>query len=362
MILEQKPVQKQKYLNILLDSALAALVIFLMFQVHHSVLAVISPFFYALILAYLINPLVRWLARHKIPRLLAIILVFLLILGILTGLGIAFIPRLASDIAVLVRDIPDTVKFITNFIDDFREGRLAFLPDFVFDFFDIDEELKKIGQLVRDSLDNLYSLLISSTGTLLDIVMTPLIAFYYLKDKDRIIKTIMSPFSSDLRLKIRSISGDIDKVLGGFIRGQLIVALFVGILTGVGCAIIGLPHALTIGLIAGLTNIIPYFGPWIGGIIPVILALMEKPILALWVVILIVIVQQIESNLLSPQIMSHSVGLHPLLVIFSILFFGHLFGIAGMIFGVPLTGSIIIISRYVLEARRHFRSSPFISR
>lgn len=92
MILEQKPVQKQKYLNILLDTALAALVIFLMFQVHHSVLAVISPFFYALILAYLINPLVRWLARHKIPRLLAIILVFLLILGILTGLGIAFIP------------------------------------------------------------------------------------------------------------------------------------------------------------------------------------------------------------------------------------------------------------------------------
>src|SRR5690554_6668572 len=114
---EQKPVQKQKYLDILLDTALAALLSFPRFQVHHSVLAVISPFFYALILAYLINPLVRWLARHKISRLFAISLVFLLILGILTGLGIAFIPRLASDIAVLVRDIPDTVKFITNFID-----------------------------------------------------------------------------------------------------------------------------------------------------------------------------------------------------------------------------------------------------
>lgn len=362
MILEQKPEQKQKRFNHLLDLALAALVIVLLIQVHQSILAVIAPFFYALILAYLINPLINWLSVHKVPRLLAIALVFLLILGILAGIGIAFIPRLASDLSTLVRDIPKTVSFITGFIDDFRDGRLAFLPDFVFDFFDIDEELKKIGQLVRDSLDDLYSLLISSTGTLLDIVMTPLIAFYYLKDKDRIIKTIMRPFNSDLRQKIRSISADIDKVLGGFIRGQLIVALFVGVLIGIGCAIIGLPHALTIGLIAGLTNIIPYFGPFIGGIMPVILALMEKPILALWVVILIVAVQQIEANLLSPQIMSHSVGLHPLLVIFSVLFFGHLFGVAGMIFGVPLTGSILIISRYVLEARRHFRSGPLIHR
>ena len=114
------------------------------------------------------------------------------------------------------------------------------------------------------------------------------------------------------RESLKVVAGEIDVVLGGFIRGQLVIAVFVGILTGVGCRIIGVPHSLTVGLVAGITNIIPYFGPWIGGVLPVVLAIMDNPIRALWVAIMIVIVQQLEAVFISPQVMSRSVGLHPL--------------------------------------------------
>ena len=158
--------------------------------------------------------------------------------------------------------------------------------------------------------------------------------------------------------KAKELGGEVDKVLGGFIKGQLTVAGFVGILTGMGCWIIGVPYSLTIGLVAGITNIIPYFGPWIGGVLPVILAFMESPIMALWVTMLIVVIQQVESAFLSPQIMSHSVGLHPLLVIFSVLFFGNMLGILGMIIGVPLMGLLKIALRYLKEFRSEIDSKP----
>ena len=193
--------------------------------------------------------------------------------------------------------------------------------------------------------------MVSSTGTLLDIIITPIITFYYLKDKDNILKAITGNLPKNALSKIKELGRDIDKVLGGFIKGQITVAAFVGILTGIGCFFIGVPYALTIGLVAGITNIIPYFGPWLGGILPVVLAFMERPLMALWVVILILVIQQIESAFLSPQIMSHSVGLHPLLVMFSVLFFGSMFGILGMIIGVPLMGVLKILLGYVKELR-----------
>lgn len=107
---------------------------------------------------------------------------------------------------------------------------------------------------------------------------------------------------------------------------------------------------------SGVILRLPYFGPWIGGILPVILAFMERPIMVLWVTILIVVIQQVESAFLSPQIMSHSVGLHPLLVMFSVLFFGNMMGILGMIIGVPLMGILKIAFRYLRDFRREITS------
>lgn len=341
--------------KIIFDVFLLVTLLLILFFVRSSLRSIITPFIYALVLAYLLNPAVRYLEKKKIKRGFAILIVFLGIIAGLSLLFMSFVPMLANDLVVFDSEIPNIFRFIESVVEELQQGRVPFLPDFVLDYVDIDSELERISSAVRAAFSNLSSFIIASTGTLLDIIMTPIITFYYLKDKEKLTEKASNFIKQDKYNKLETMAKDINRVIGGFIRGQLIVAAFVGILTGVGCAVIGVPYSMTIGFVAGLTNIVPYFGPWIGGILPVILALMSSPITAVWVTIWILVVQQIESSFISPQVMSHSVGLHPLTVIFSVLFFGNMFGIIGMIIGVPLTGTIKVLFNYILEFRKYYR-------
>lgn len=332
---------------IIIDIIVLFFIAFILFSIRKNISNVITPFIMSLVVAYLLNPLVDFMEKKGIRRNLAILIAFVGIIIILVLLFMSFIPRLANDISVLVNDIPNIFIEFDKLIEDIKNN-----PNYIIDvsrFFDIDKELLKLSESFREVLTNLSSRLLQSTAKLLDIVMIPIITYYYLKDKNKFIRHLYHLIPVKFREETRKISADIDTVLGGFIRGQLIIALFVGLLTGIGCYVIGIPYSWTVGLVAGVTNIIPYFGPFLGGIMPVILGLMNKPILALWVVIWIIVVQQIESTFLSPKIMSHSVGLHPLTVIFSILLFGNIFGVIGMIIGVPLIGSIKVIMNYGKE-------------
>lgn len=329
-----------------LDISVFLVIVALLFYVRGSLFDVITPFVYAMILSYLLNPAVNFLEKKKIKRPLAIFLIFIMIFLILTLVFMSFVPSLANDISVFVKNVPDIFDFVEDFVSKFKEGKLTILPEAMMNYIDIDQEFAKIGEALKNNLGQLSNILIQSTGTLLDIVMTPIITFYLLKDKKKLLDGLSGIFTSKQRGVLGEIFADIDVVLGGFIKGQMIVAAFVGILIGIGCAVIGVPYALTIGLVAGLTNIIPYFGPWLGGVLPVILALMNSPITALWVVIWIIIVQQIESSFISPQIMASSVGLHPLTVMFSVLFFGKLLGVPGMILGVPITGTLKVLMKH----------------
>ncbi len=327
------------------------IVIIVFFLVRKPLGSMINPFIYALVAAYLLDPLVKLLEKKGLKRIWAILLIFAAIAGIIAIVFATFIPRLTRDMSVFISDIPRIFEFLKDFIEGLRAGEIPFIPEPIQEFFNIEKEIANISNYLRTAMGGILNSLASSTGTLLDIVMTPLVAFYYLKDKDKLANGIMSAVPATLRNGISELGKDVDKVLGGFLKGQITVALFVGVLTGIGCRIIGVPYSLTIGFIAGLTNIIPYFGPWLGGILPVVLALLEKPLMALWVVILIIVIQQIESSLISPQIMSHSVGLHPLTVIFSVLFFGSMMGIPGMIIGVPLSGILKAIGAKAMKFR-----------
>lgn len=334
------------------DIAIIVFVIIAFIFIRKPFFNVINPFVYALIVSYLLNPLVKLIEKQKIKRIYAILLVFIIIFGVVFGILITFIPSLSNDISVFIKELPDITERFVTFIEGLQNINIPFINENIREFFNFDNEVERITNYLRRAFGDIMDVLISSTGTFLDLIMTPIITFYFLKDKDKIIGFFTKGIKGSKLDEIKEIGRDIDKVLGGFIKGQLTVAIFVGILTGIGCRIIGIPYSLTIGLVAGITNIIPYFGPWIGGIMPVVLGLMEKPILALWVVVLIVVIQQIEASVISPQIMSHSVGLHPVAVMFSVLLFGNMFGVVGMILGVPTMAVIYVLSGYVMEYRK----------
>ncbi len=321
---------------------------------------VIAPFVYGLVVSYLLNPAVNFLERKKIKRPLAILMVFVMIFLIISLVFMSFVPTLGNDVSVFVSELPNIFGFLERVIGEIQAGEITFVPEAWLGFIDFDQELARVSELVKQWFGQISTAILASTGTLLNIIMTPIITFYYLNDKKKILGAIKGWIPQRVENDLLGILKEVDLVLGGFIKGQLMVASFVGVLTGIGCAVIGVPYALTIGLVAGLTNIIPYFGPWIGGILPVVLALMHQPITALWVVIWILIVQQIESSFISPQVMSHSVGLHPLTVMFSVLFFGNVFGIVGMIIGVPLTGTIKVLSKYAIAYRKRLKKEQMV--
>ncbi len=162
--------------------------------------------------------------------------------------------------------------------------------------------------------------LISNLGGLLDLFLIPIMMFYMLKDRDFFIAEIRSWTKAAQWKNIQTVGKDINQVLGGFVRGRLILTLFVGLATGSGAAVIGIPNAITIGILAGILDLIPYFGPWIGGILPVVMALISpEPIKAVWMVLWIVVVQQL-SPACSPPNSGGGGGHAPAAGYFSVLF------------------------------------------
>lgn len=337
----------------IMDIVLIVLAIIAFIFIRRPLFNVINPFIYALVVAYLLDPFVKMLEKRKIKRIWAILIIFLIIVSLFAILFATFIPKLTDEVKDFIDNIPSIFESITKSIKNFQLNGFEFIPKQMRDYLNLDKQLENISKYVQGAFNGLFGFLIQSTGTIFDLAMTPLISFYYLKDKEKIKNLILKTFPLRYREFIKRLGRDVDKVLGGFIKGQLTVAAFVGILMGIGSLVIGIPYALTIGLVAGITNIIPFFGPWLGGILPTILAFIEKPVMALWAIALLIAVQQIESAFITPNVMSESVGIHPLLIIFSVLFFGSLFGIVGMILGVPLMAILLLVFGYIKEYRNH---------
>lgn len=142
---------------------------------------------------------------------------------------------------------------------------------------------------------------------------------------------------------------EMDKVFNEFIRGRLIVGAFVGIATTIVLLILKVDFALLIGIFSGLMDIIPYFGPVLGIIPGVVFAFLQKPIKALWVIILFIVIQQIENNIISPKVVGESVGIHPITVILVLIIGGSMFGILGMLLAVPFAAIFKIVLLFVVE-------------
>ena len=180
-------------------------------------------------------------------------------------------------------------------------------------------------------------------------LLTPILAYYLLRDKAIICEKINGIFPCAYKQRIAYLCREIDRVLTKFIRGHLLLALIVGILMAIGLSIINVKFAILLGIFAGVLDLVPYFGPILGAIPAVAIALLDSKSKAIYVIIITVLIQQLESNYLSPKILGESVGLHPLAIIFVVLAGGHLFGFLGLVLAVPAAAIGKIIINYYLD-------------
>lgn len=330
-------------------SLLFALGVYLLFTARRQLIGALTPFMYAAVVAYLLNPLINRLERRGISRLWSSLATVLLIFLVLVLLFAIFIPSLIKDISQMVGVLTGGMANLRRIVEELT----AKLKEWLGSSADIDARLSGVGNTLISLLSDALSRLVLSLGRLVDVLLVPVITFYFLKDKDQILRGALSLVAPARRGRAQALGADINRLLNGYVQGKLIISAAVGLLTGVGCRLIGLPNALTIGITVGAFDLVPYFGPWLGALLPFTIALISPtPIRALWVVVLVLVIQQVESNLITPRVISRRVGMHPLLVMFSVLFFGAALGIPGMILGVPIMAVLLALARYISRARQ----------
>lgn len=301
------------------------------------------PFIIALLLAYLLNPPVCYLEKKGLSRGLAITLVYVVLFTILILGGARLIPVFVRDLESFAKELPQILKKVEELFyliqNHYHNSVLPYSMRIAID--DAVLSMQQTGQgFVRDLTDSIMGLISHFIG----LAITPILAFYFLHDWRQIKEgfTLLIPcrWRHEYTLALK----DVDKVLSGVIRGQLTVAVIVGILVSSGLYLFKVPFALLIGIAAGLLDIIPYFGAFIGATPAITLALLESPVLAVKVGLLFFIIHQLEGSIIGPKILGESVGLHPITVIFFLFAGGELFGIIGMLLGVPVAavGKVLI--------------------
>ncbi|QDR80829.1 AI-2E family transporter [Sporomusa termitida] len=301
------------------------------------------PFIIALILAYLLNPPVCYLERKGLSRGLAITLVYVVLFTIVILGGARLVPVLVRDLESFAKELPQILKKVEELFyliqNQYHNSVLPYSMRLAID--DALLSLQQAGQgFVRDLTDSIMGLVTHFIG----LAITPILAFYFLYDWRQIKEgfTLLIPcrWRHEYMLALK----DVDKVLSGVIRGQLIVAVIVGVLVSSGLYLFKVPFALLIGIAAGLLDVIPYFGAFIGATPAITLALLESPVLAVKVGLLFFIIHQLEGSIISPKILGENVGLHPITVVFFLFAGGELFGIIGMLLGVPVAavGKVLI--------------------
>ena len=314
--------------------------------------SVIMPFIIGGLIAYILNPLVNKLEKRKLPRWLATALIYLLFLIVIVLCMNYFIPKLYSNISDLISNIPRYTEEYNERFDNFQATiNYSSLPSQIKNIVisQIHANVFAIQNVFLAFLKNSIGTINSIFSLIVNFILGLIIGFYILKDTDYFKKQAASLVPRRLRGTANSAVSEINILVTGFIQGQLLIAAIVGTLEIIGLSIAGVKYAFILGLIGGIANIIPYFGPFIGAVPAISIALLDSPTKALFVALVFVIVQQIDNALITPRVMSEKCGMHPLLIIFVVLLGGSLFGIVGLVLAVPITAIIKVIGGKIIE-------------
>jgi predicted PurR-regulated permease PerM len=296
------------------------------------------PILIAGILFFIFAPLVNLLVKGKVPRTLAILIPYIVSIGVVSLL-IAFIgPILSEQVTDLVRNFPSYVNELSSFILNMSQTTWFewIMEQQYVSFEQIEETLTSYATSLPENItSSLTKVLGVVTNITLIIITVPFILFYMLKDGHKLPPKAVKILPTAYRHEGLKIFEDLNETLSAYIQGQLIVSLVVGLGCFIGYSIIGLEYALVLGLVVAVANIIPYLGPFIGAAPAVIIALLDSPTKALLAAVVVLVVQQIDGNFLSPLIIGKRLNTHPLTIILLLIGAGSFGGIIGMILAVP---------------------------
>jgi Predicted permease len=306
------------------------------------------PFILAFFLAYALNPLVKFLQQKGARRDWAIISIYIAILIIGVLVLELLIPRLIRDLATLIRKLPELInnlQILQSSLYKVLDGwNLPFSPELI-----TNEVTERSVNIFKNFFIQLGRSTLKTFSQSLLYILVPLIAYYISRDYPRLKNNILLWAIEHLGNHWTRAFLKIDAVFKYYIRSQLLDILVVGTLFAIGLSLLGFESSILLGFLAGVFNIIPYFGPILGALPLIVFAILKSPWLVLYVIILFFIINQLEVIFLAPRIISFNLNLHPVTVIYLIMLGGAVFGLAGMVFAVPMGAIIGIIIKSIYE-------------
>lgn len=338
---------------------------------------------FGFLLAYLLNPFVKFLQRLRLRRGWAVVITYLLLGGLIT-FGSMLIGQVVTEAASFINLLPDAFDNLSRIFGNLQSRVLTWLDRIPFLLSGSMDEVDPqglVGDEIRDrivtalqQLGQDFSQLIAGwisqgpgllyTGasvvisTTLQIVLIVLASVYFLYDFPRFVTQFRRFVPTKYHSVVSELTEKADVAVGGYLRGQLLITSMLGVFIWLGLTILGVPLATAIAFLAAVFNLVPYLGPVIGAVPAVLLAFTVSPLTALLVIVVFVIANQLEGNLLSPLILSRSTNLHPLTVLLAIMAGLGLFGLVGALLAVPTVAFIkVVLEDYVLS-RREFVTVP----
>ncbi len=321
-----------KYLIIIIS-------VILIFTFRSKLISVLTPFILGALLAYIIYPITEYFEKKDVGRSRSILITFTIILAVLLVALWLITPHIVAELKSFTTELPEIRNNLSREVDAL-EGKLNSIPGINKA---INRIYTKLNSTFTNELKKLPNKLNALFSSFLNFILSPIIAFYILNDREKIYTDLYLLVPERNRKTAKLIVSDVDKVVNGYIRGQFYINLFVGLFTSIGLLALHVKLAVLLGILTGIFNFIPYFGPIIAAIPTVFMALLDSPRKALYALIIYLVVQEIESAVISPRILGENVGLHPLMVMFLIIFGQEFFGIWGMLLSVPLAAVIRVV-------------------
>ncbi len=340
-----------------------------------------EPIIIGLVLAYLLNPIMKWAQgcfmkllakrikeehkRKKIARVLGIITSILFLIVFLAIMIAAIVPALINSIGSLLETLPGYVeKFLVVIQNmDFANEQLTeYVSNLITTATDTLEDFTTttLLPLIQTYISQITTGVIAVAKTMINFIIGIIVAVYVMMSQELMLgqckKIIYALFKTRRSNLIIEVLRETDRMFGGFLRGKLVDSLIIGIICYVGCLILRMPNSFLIAVVIGVTNIIPFFGPFIGAIPSLFLVLVQNPIKALYLGIFILVLQQVDGNIIGPRILGESTGLSSFWIMVAILIGGGMFGFLGMVMGVPVMGVLHYIVRRLtkhLLQKRH---------
>lgn len=353
-----KNILKVLFIALIISIGLIAVILFRelgIFKFIGNVIGVLSPLFIGFIVAWLFSPLVDKLTKKGLPRIIASLIVYVLFILFLVVFFRIFIPIIYTEFNELIKTLPGILEDITDFINnifskiEMNNSNMENIKDGILKA--VNEYGNNISSSIPTTVVNIMSSLFSGLGS---VFFGLIIGLYMLFDFDNVSILFLRLIPKKHQIEIGGLLDNIGIEVRKCVNGTLLVACMVFVCDTIGFSIVGLKSALLFGLFCGITDLIPYIGPYIGTAVATIVGLTQSPLIGIGVLIIAIIVQLIESYVLQPIVMSKATKLHPVTIICGLLIFGHFFGIIGMILATPLMSIFKVIWKFSVDKYKKY--------